>query len=294
MTRVECRSFAGGVQCPPHIEQYWRGFIAAQALGERLGCDQRMGCVLHSPEGRPLTTVATMSIVYAGVLANLGLRIVDGAVPTDTTLTLEGLQAEFGVSRTTAREVVQVLASKGLVESRRRTGVRVRPPADWDHFDPAIIRWRLEGDGRAAHLYDLSQLRAAVEPLASALAAVNADAVVRSEIVGLAHAMETAGAAGDLMTFLDLDIAFHRMLLAASKNVMFDSLGDVVEEVLRGRTDHDLMPPRPKPEARHLHLRVAQAVAAGDADGSRSSMQAICVEVVGEMHQRRRAPGGAN
>ncbi|MGA9715036.1 MAG: GntR family transcriptional regulator, partial [Aeromicrobium sp.] len=102
-----------------------------------------------------------MSHVYAGVLEQLGPRILDGRLAPETSLTLEWLQTEFGVSRTIAREVVQVLASMGLVESRRRTGVRIRPPADWDHFDPAVIRWRLDGDDRAAHLHDLSQLRAA-------------------------------------------------------------------------------------------------------------------------------------
>lgn len=228
-----------------------------------------------------------MSNVYAGVLAKLGPRIVNGGLVTDTSLTLEGLQTEFGVSRTIAREVVQVLASKGLVESRRRTGVRVRPPSDWDHYDPAIIRWRLDGDGRAAHLYDLSELRAAVEPPSTALAAMNADATVRTEIVRLAQSMEIAGAAADLSTFLDLNTRFHRMLLAASGNVMFDALGDVVEEVLRGRTDHDLMPTRPKPEARRLHLLVAEGVAKGDAKTSQTAMQAICDEVVSAMRQRR-------
>lgn len=228
-----------------------------------------------------------MSIVYAGVLDELGPRIVDGRLPPETSLTLEWLQTEFGVSRTIAREVVQVLASMGLVESRRRTGVRVRPSTDWDHYDPAVIRWRLDGDGRAAHLHDLSQLRAAVEPPSAALAAINADADVRIEIVRLAEAMEIAGAAGDLSTFLDLDIAFHRMLLEASGNVMFGALGDVVEEVLRGRTDHHLMPPEPKPEARRLHLMVARSVAGGEAEVAQSAMHAICVEVVSQMHNRR-------
>lgn len=227
-----------------------------------------------------------MSHVYAGVLAELGPRIVDGRLPAETSLTLEWLQTEFGVSRTIAREVVQVLASMGLVESRRRTGVRVRPSQDWDHFDPAVIRWRLEGEGRAAHLHDLSQLRAAVEPPSAALAAANADASVRAEIVRLADAMEVAGAAGDLTAFLDLDIAFHRLLLDASGNVMFAALGDVVEEVLRGRTDHHLMPPEPKPEARRLHLMVARGVADGDVDVARSAMHAICTEVVSQMKGR--------
>ena len=103
----------------------------------------------------------------------------------------------------------------------------------------------------------------------------------------LAEEMETSGAAGDLATFLDLDIAFHRLLLTASGNLMFEALGDVVEEVLRGRTDHHLMPAEPKPEARRLHLMVAEAVAAGDADVAQAAMHAICVEVVSEMQRRR-------
>lgn len=228
-----------------------------------------------------------MSTVYTGVLAELGTRIVDGRLGSNSTLTLDALQNEYGVSRTVAREVVQVLASMGLVESRRRTGIRVRPADEWDHFDPAIIRWRLEGDARASHLHELSQLRAAIEPPSAALAAQHADEPARREIVRLAEEMETAGSAGDLKTFLDLDIAFHRLLLTASGNVMFEALGDVVEEVLRGRTDHHLMPAEPKPEARRLHVMVAEAVAAGDADVAEAAMLAICVEVVSEMQRRR-------
>lgn len=227
-----------------------------------------------------------MSTVYTGVLAELGPRIVDGRLPADSSLTLDWLQTEFAVSRTIAREVVQVLASMGLVESKRRTGIRVRPSSDWDHFDPAVIRWRLEGGGRAEHLYELSQLRAAIEPPSAALAADHADDEVRREVVRLAAEMETAGAAGDLETFLDLDIAFHRLLLTASGNVMFEGLGDVVEEVLRGRTGYHLMPPEPKPEARRLHQMVADAVAAGDAEVAQAAMHAICVEVVSELSRR--------
>jgi DNA-binding FadR family transcriptional regulator len=95
--------------------------------------------------------------------------------------------------------------------------------------------------------------------------------------------MEASGAAGDLRAFLEQDVAFHRLLLRASGNVMFAGLGDVVEEVLRGRTDHDLMPPEPKPEARRLHQVVAEAVAGGQVDEARSAMNAICAEVVSDL-----------
>ncbi|QNN53325.1 FadR/GntR family transcriptional regulator [Nocardioides mesophilus] len=221
-----------------------------------------------------------MSTVYRGVLAELGPRIVDGTLPVGSRITLEWLGEEFGVSRTIAREVVQVLVSMGLVESRRRTGIRVLPQEQWDAFDPAVIRWRLDGPARRAHLGELTQLRAAVEPAAAALAAVRADDATRAEVVRLAGELETTGAAGDLRTFLEHDVAFHRLLLSASGNAMFAALGDVVEEVLRGRTDHDLMPPTPKPEARRLHAMVADAVAHGEAEVARSAMTTICLEVV--------------
>ncbi|MGH3330317.1 MAG: FadR/GntR family transcriptional regulator [Nocardioidaceae bacterium] len=221
-----------------------------------------------------------MSTLYSGVLADLGPRIVSGSLPVGTTITLEWMGEEYGVSRTVAREVVQVLASMRLVESRRRTGIRVLPRQEWDAFDPAVIRWRLAGSGRATHLHELSQLRAAVEPMSAALAAAHADQAQRREIVRLAGELEVTGAAGDLKAFLEHDVAFHRLLLEASGNAMFAALGDVVEEVLRGRTDHHLMPPEPKPEARRLHQMVAEAVAGGAADVARAAMTTICVEVV--------------
>lgn len=224
-----------------------------------------------------------MTTVYDSVLAELGPRIVSGALPGGSVITLDWVEEEYGVSRTVAREVVQVLVSMGVVQSRRRTGIRVLERAAWDAYDPAVIRWRLGGDERARHLQELSELREAIEPVSAALAAVHADADQRAAVVELAAALERTGAAGDLQTFLEHDIAFHRLLLTASQNVMFAGLGQVVEEVLRGRTDHDLMPPHPKPEARRLHQMVAAAVADGEPEVARAAMATICAEVTAEM-----------
>lgn len=233
-----------------------------------------------------------MSTVYQGVLAELGPRIVGGAIPVGSTLTLEQLGEQFDVSRTIAREVVQVLVSMGLVESRRRTGIKVLPRHRWDAFDPAVIRWRLAGAERREHLAELTQLRAAVEPAAAALAAERADADQRAEVLRLAEEMEATGSARDLQAFLEHDIAFHRLLLTASGNVMFAGLCDVVEAVLRGRTGHGLMPPEPKPEARRLHAMVATAVARGESEVARAAMTTICLEVVAGIAERLDDPVG--
>jgi DNA-binding FadR family transcriptional regulator len=239
------------------------------------------------PGGRPRVGLAAsltlVSTAHSTVLAEVGPRIVRGDLPEGSVITLEWLGDTYGVSRTVAREVVQVLVSMGLVESRRRTGIRILARDRWDDYDPAVIRWRLEGEDRVLHLHQLGELRAAIEPASAALAADHADDAQRAEIVRIAEQMEASGAAGDLRTFLEQDVAFHRLLLRASGNVMFAGLGDVVEEVLRGRTDHDLMPPEPKQEARRLHQVVAEAVAGGEAEVARFAMTAICAEVVSDL-----------
>ena len=231
-----------------------------------------------------------VSTAHSTVLAEVGPRIVRGDLAEGALITLDWLGEAYGVSRTVAREVVQVLVSMGLVESRRRTGIRILPRERWDDYDPAVIRWRLEGEDRVLLLHQLAELRAAIEPASAALAATHADDVQRAEVVSIAEQMEASGAAGDLRAFLEQDVAFHRLLLRASGNVMFSGLCDVVEEVLRGRTDHDLMPPEPKPEARRLHQVVAEAVAGGEAEVARFAMTAICAEVVSDLGHPHR-PG---
>lgn len=221
--------------------------------------------------------------LHHDVLADLGPRVVSGALAEGEAITLEWVCVEYDVSRTVAREVTQVLAAMHLVQSRRRTGITVLPRSEWDAYNPDVIRWRLAGDDRAAHLYELAQLRAAVEPAATELAATRASAEVRNELLQLAEDLERTGAAEDLAAFLELDVRFHRLLLESSGNSMFTALCDVIEEVLRGRTQHRLMPAQPKPEARALHADVARAVAEGDAEAARAAMAGICLEVANEM-----------
>ena len=44
------------------------------------------------------------------------------------------------------REAIKVLASKGLVEVRRKTGTRVRPVKDWNSLDPDVISWKFSDE----------------------------------------------------------------------------------------------------------------------------------------------------
>lgn len=216
-------------------------------------------------------------MLHDELLDALGRDIADGTTPPGTVLTLEQLGARFGVSRTVAREAMRMLESMRLITSRRRVGLVVRPREDWDVYAPRLIRWRLDGPQRAEQLRTLTELRIAVEPIAARAAAVAAAG--DDELVAMTVRMRELGEAGRLAEFMDLDIEFHARLLRASGNEMFAALTDAVAEVLRGRTEHGLMPPHPEEEALAAHEAVAAAVRDGDPVGAQDAMQRIVDEV---------------
>src|SRR6476620_9435378 len=86
--------------------------------------------------------------LHRDVLDRLGASIVSGEAAPGSVLRIEQLEDRYAVSRSVVREAIRVLESMGLVESRRRVGVTVRPRGSWTVFDPRIIRWRLDGEDR--------------------------------------------------------------------------------------------------------------------------------------------------
>ncbi|RAV07578.1 GntR family transcriptional regulator [Mycolicibacterium sp. GF69] len=216
--------------------------------------------------------------LHGNLLTALGTAIVSGEYPAGQVLTLDGVSARHGLSRSVAREAVRVLESMGLVESRRRVGITVQPFDKWNVFDPRLIRWRLDAGDRAALLVSLSELRRGFEPAAAALAARRADPDQCRVMAAAVSDMVMHGRAGDLDAYLEADKLFHWTLLEASGNEMFRALGGVVAEVLAGRTHHGMMPERPNPAAIDLHDEVARAIRLRDEAAAEQAMRAIIDE----------------
>ena len=83
--------------------------------------------------------------LHGEVVHSIGLRIVSGDIlPGEPLPPEDELVGDLSVSRTVVREAVRVLAEKGLVEARPKTGTRVRPRSDWNIGDPDVLSWRLE------------------------------------------------------------------------------------------------------------------------------------------------------
>jgi DNA-binding FadR family transcriptional regulator len=221
--------------------------------------------------------------LHARILDLLGLAICAGELADKAVFRIEELEERYGVSRSVVREAIRVLASMGMLESRRRVGVQILPESQWNLYDPQVIRWRLASPSRINQLRSLTELRTAIEPEAARLAANRAPLADASELMGLAGKLWAAGQSDDPEAFLVLDIEFHRLVLASSGNEMFAKLNTLVAEVLTGRTHYGLMPRHPHNEALQLHVDVASAIQRGDADAAQRAMHGIMLRAFDEM-----------
>jgi DNA-binding FadR family transcriptional regulator len=236
-----------------------------------------------------VATEANGGALHDNLLTALGTSIVSGEYPAGQVLTLGGVGAQHGLSRSVAREVIRVLESMGMVESRRRVGITIQPAHKWNVFDPRLIRWRLKAGDRAAQLVSLSELRRGFEPAAAALAARRADPHQCRIMAAAVSDMVVHGRSGDLEAYLLADKVFHQTLLEASGNEMFRALNGVVAEVLSGGTHHGMMPDLPNPAAIELHDQVARAIRLRDADAAELAMRAIIDEAVTAVAQEFRS-----
>ena len=102
--------------------------------------------------------------LHLRVLDELGEAIVSGAYAPGQRLTLEGIQQQYGISRTLARDTTRVLESMNLVYSRRRVGIVVQDSAHWNVFDPKLVRWRLASARRTEQYASLTELGSPSNP----------------------------------------------------------------------------------------------------------------------------------
>ncbi|GAA3788961.1 FadR/GntR family transcriptional regulator [Qipengyuania pelagi] len=212
-----------------------------------------------------------------GLLNEVGRQVVVGEFEEQPFPTEADLAVKYGVSRSVTREALKMLAAKGLVSARPKRGTFVRPPDDWNLFDPDVLRWLLERKFSVQLLRQFNELRVAVEPQAAKLAAQRARPV---QVAAIANGLERMRAAEQNEDdALESDIEFHVAILNASGNPFFVQFRDVVETALRtsirftnrvaGRT-----------ASIEDHERVLSAIAAGDPDRAVTMMRNLLDDVL--------------
>lgn len=164
------------------------------------------------------------------VAQELGRAIVTGGIaPGERLPKEETLSRQLGVSRTALREGMKILAAKGLIESRQKTGTRVRAMADWNQLDADVLAWRCIALPTRDFVSKLVEMREVIEPAAAAAAARRRTAEQLARIEAAYGAM---AAAGDRDAWAEADLAFHQGVLHATNNELMVSLFAVIETAL--------------------------------------------------------------
>ena len=204
------------------------------------------------------------------IARDLGIAIVTGQHPPGSVIPGEiDIAGQRGVSRSVVRESLRMLSAKGLVESRPKSGTRVRERALWNLLDPDVLAWMFEGEPPATFVRSLFQLRMIVEPAAAEMAAtfrtdeqlVRMDAALREMAT---HGLDTAeGQAADQ--------TFHNAILEATDNELLVSLSGSIGSAVRWTTIFKFRDRRRPRDSMPQHRRLFDAIAARDPAAARDA-----------------------
>lgn len=226
-----------------------------------------------------------MRNLHNHVVHELGRLIVSGELKVGESFPREELLAEqMSVSRTALREAMKVLSAKGLIESRQKTGTRVRDSMHWNQLDADVLGWRCASMPTDSFVEQLVEMREVIEPAAAASAARRR---TPQQLLVLKEAYDAMAAAADLDAWTKADLAFHERLLQAANNELMSSLFSVIETALdtyfrlsaRNATNFNVALPQ--------HLKVYEAVQRKQPEVARQAM----IKMVGDSRNniRRRA-----
>jgi DNA-binding FadR family transcriptional regulator len=206
----------------------------------------------------------------------IGGEIVGGHLqPGDSLPSEDILLARYGVSRTVLREALNVLFGKGLLDARPKRGTIVRPRADWNQLDSAVLSWLGAGDpanpeGRD-NLDDLMEIRRIIEPSAAALAAQRG---TPEDIQRMADAYAAMEQAGDIAeSFMQADLAFHVACLHAAHNDFLLPVANAIRTAMMTSLQVTNRDAEQNRLALPLHRTILAAVRARDPDAAALAME---------------------
>ena len=203
--------------------------------------------------------------IHGELVHDVGVRILGGELsPGDS---LAGEFDEQDVSRTVVREAVKVLAAKGLIVSRPKTGTHVRDRRYWHMLDPDVLAWRLEAEPGDDFYMAVFETRRLIEPAVAALAATRASEDEVAELEA-AYARMVKAAGSDQPAYIEADIRFHELILEGCHNELLTHLGSTLRGVFRAtftRTQGIAEETLP------LHEEVLEGIREGDAEAAEAA-----------------------
>ena len=175
------------------------------------------------------------------VASHLRRRILSGQLLPGTPLREQLLAAEFGISRGSIRDALLNLTKQGLLIARPNVGVRVAT-------EPSAFKRKV-----------IVQLRRAIEGTALTAWFGTRDTGLFERLDENLGRYKEACASPDLIQVVELDMAFHRLLVQTADQGSLEDLwlSVVLRMYLRYSRHHDLI------ESYNEHAAIARAIHAG-------------------------------
>ena len=214
-----------------------------------------------APPPRPLST-------NGKVVLALKEAILGGTYPPETMLPAEEvLVRQLEVSRVALREGIKQLEAMGWLHIERGNGTRVTQP-DFRLIEPTVdylARFEI------VHFADVHQLRSLIE-------VQTAQDLARTRPAGLVDKLRAANqriaARHDQPAgYVDADVAFHDVLVAAAPNPLFSRLLDGFRKYMLLSRRQSFSGPEAVLEAVKAHDLIIDAIARGDVPGARAAME---------------------
>jgi len=229
--------------------------------------------------------------LHGEVVLQIALRVLRGEVaPGAAFPNADDLSSELQVSRTSVREAIKVLAAKGLLESRPKTGTRVRPRGHWNWLDPDVLAWQYEAEPDGRFLRNVTEVRQVIEPAAAGLAASRA---TDTEIAGLEAAYRQMQlTVRDVEAFIAADLHFHLAILTACHNELLDQMSSAIGTGLTASGTVTNQVTGAAAASLPLHQAVVHAIAQHDAEAARGAMRDLVDQAAVDIDQAIRAGSG--
>ena len=172
--------------------------------------------------------------------------ILDGEIAGGELISENALAQQLGMSRTPMRSAFQRLESEGWLTLYPKRGAVVTPVTTTEKRE-------------------ILEARVAIE--AHAVASIPGDAreALRTELIEVAKSQSEAVAARSLTDFSELDVRFHRAIVAAAGNSVILGFYDSLRERQRRMVESSVHASAHATEAiGHEHLELAEIAARGD------------------------------
>ena len=206
------------------------------------------------------------------VVSDLADRIVGGEFAVGTPLPGEPVLGErFGVSRITVREAVKALEAMRLVEVRQGAGTSVRAREEWNLLDPTVLAALVSHDDDLDILDEIIALRCQLEGTMASRAAERLDDGQRTTLAGLLAQLDSA--TDDPDQYLDLDVAFHDVIMNASAAPLSHAIIATLNTQAFGSGPYIGKPTSAdRKKSNAGHHKILKALGSGEGDAARQAM----------------------